>query len=337
MSYVQARRSADGPFTIERAGVERQGTDSLEDFQTRIQALGLRGGELHVMLRPDQYQFLQIDVPAVPAEELRSAARYQIRDMVETHLDDLTIDIMRLGDGQQKGAGHLYVVAASNAVLRTIGDRAQRQRWPLSVIDIQETAQRNLQSALMGSERRPQMAYAALMVISEQQALLTITANDELFYSRRLDLPAGFMEMSWTDTLQPAASSTDSYTPVADYEPDYSGSTSYDYSGGSAASAAGWGGGSSDHERTQRVLVEVQRSLDLWDRTWTALPLAGLRVFAGLRSEEMANWLSQDMGQTVGVLDWHLQYPLVSQLPQADLIACVPLLGVLLRDQTPAG
>ena len=334
MSYVQARPAPDGQFTIERAGVERQGTDSLDDFQNRIQALGLQGSELHVMLRPDQYQFLQIDVPAVPAEELRSAARYQIRDMVDTHLDDLTIDVMRLGDGQQKGAGHLYVVAAHNAVLRTLGDWAQRQRWPLMVIDIQETAQRNLQSALIGSEKRPQMAFAALMVISDQQALLTITANDELFYSRRLDLPAGFMDISWSDKPTAASVSADSYTPVAEYEPDYSGSTSYDYSAGAPAAAGGWGGSGSEHERAQRVLVEIQRSLDLWDRTWTNLPLAGLRVFAGLRSEEMADWLSQDLGQSVGVLDWHAQFSAVSALPQADLIACAPLLGILLRDQT---
>ena len=333
LSYLQARQEASGQFTVERVGVEHQGTDSAEAFQTRLQNLGLHGAELHVMLRPDQYQFLQIDVPAVPAEELRSAARYQIRDMVDTHLDDLTIDIMRLGDGTQKGAGHLYVVAAHNGVLRTMGDLAQRQRWPLTVIDIQETAQRNLQTALLGSEQRPQMAYGALMVISEQQALLTISANEELFYSRRLDLPAGFMEMQWTEAPVAVAQA---YTPVAEYEPDYSGSTSYDYSAGGAA-GGGWGGGSSDHERAQRVLVEVQRSLDLWDRTWTNLPLAGLRVFAGLRSEEMADWLSHDLGQSVGVLDWHSQFPALNALTQSDLIACAPLLGVLLRSESAGG
>ena len=58
-------------FRVLQAGVETQGADSLEDFVRRLQGLGLKGYPTTVMLRPEQYQLLQIEMPTVPPEELR--------------------------------------------------------------------------------------------------------------------------------------------------------------------------------------------------------------------------------------------------------------------------
>ena len=74
--------------------------------------------------------------------------RYQVRDMLDVHIDDVTLDVMRVGDGQNKGMPHLFVVAAPNAVLRDATDLAELMRWNMHVMDVQETAQRNLQNAL---------------------------------------------------------------------------------------------------------------------------------------------------------------------------------------------
>ena len=335
LCYLQARIGSDGLYHIRKAGVLQQGADSLDAFHARVGALGLDGGEVIALLSPGQYQLLQIDMPAVPADELRAAARYQIRDRVDTHLDDLTIDVMPVGDGQQKGAAQLYVVAAANTDLQAVSGLTQRQRWSLAVIDIQETAQRNLQLALLDADTRSGVAHAALVVdAGGKQALLTIVANGELFYSRRIDLPEGFMALHWSGAdaaAAPVPDAPDSYLPVAEYQPDYSGSASYDYSVSASASGTAFGGSASDTERAQRLLVEVQRSLDLWDRTQSALPLRGLRVFAGERSEEMAAWLTRDLGQTVGVLDNHHRYPELMALAPEDAASCMPLLGVLLR------
>ena len=331
--YLQARADSDGVYQIGKVGVLQQGADSLDAFHARVGALGLGGGEVYALLGPGQYQLLQIDMPAVPADELRAAARYQIRDRIDTHLDDLTIDVMPVGDGQQKGTAQLYVVAAVNSGLQSVTALAQRQRWPLGVIDIQETAQRNLQLALLGADTRSGLAHAALVVDGGKQALLTIVANGELFYSRRIDLPEGFMALDWSgaDVAAQVPDVQDSYLPVAEYQPDYSGSASFDYSVSAGTSGAAFGGAVSDTERAQRLLVEVQRSLDLWDRTQAALPLRGLRVFAGDRSEEMAAWLTRDLGQTVGVLDSYRRFPELMALAPEDCAACLPLLGVLLR------
>lgn len=335
LAYVQARQEAPGQFVISRLGVMRQGADSLEDYLTRVAALQLQGGEVFVMLRTEQYQLLQIDAPAVPPEELRQAARYQIRDMVDSHIDDLTIDVLKVGDGQQKGNASLYVVAAQNAVVRDVQAFCQGLQWKVNVIDIQDMAHRNLQWAVAqkgAQSAGAARAHAALIISGDRQALLTISANEELFYSRRLDLPDGFLEQDWSGSSQ-TAQAEQGYTPVDEYVPDYAGSGStYDY-GSPAAAVTGVA-----QDGAQRLLVEVQRSLDLWDRTWTALPLAGLSVSAGERSAELAAWLGQEMGQHVGTLDPALVFGEIAGAGEQsiqDAIYSLPLLGALLR--TDAG
>ena len=326
-AYVLALASADGVFEIKQLGVERQGQDSLEDFVRRLQSLGLKGLVANVMLRPEQYQLLQIDTPPVAPEELRAAARFQIREMVNVHIDDITLDVMEVGDGQQKGPSHLFVVAAKNEVVRDVMALGDAMNWKVPVIDIQETAQRNLQSALAKVDGRQERADATLLISDERQAVLTISANEELFFTRRLDLPAGFLTMPWGVGYEAVAQAEpDGYTPVDEYVPDYAGG------GGKLGTAMSADRG--DADRVQRFVVEVQRSVDLWDRTWSSMPLGGMRVYAGERSSELATWLSREMGQTVTAMELEAQFPGLQGVPMADQIYCLPLLGVLLRTET---
>ena len=328
LAYVSVAGHSDGRFAVQQLGVEVQGTDSTELFMQRLQALGLKGRDAVVMLRPEQYQLLQIDTPPVAPEELRSAARYQIREMLDVHIDDVTLDVMKVGDGQQKGTEHLFVVAATNAVIRQVLDLGDALNWKVAVIDIQETAQRNLQTALSQASGTAPRAEAALVLADGQQAMLTISANEELFYTRRLEIPQGFMDMTWGATGASGAAE-DGYLPVGEYVPDYSvGGESFgaDYSGNGVAASA--------NESAQRVLVEVQRSLDLWDRSWSSLPLAGLKVFAAPRSAELAAWLTREMGQAVGTLELGGLFSGLDSFAPADVSACAPLLGVLLRTET---
>lgn len=331
--FVRARAMGAGLFEIRQIGVERQGSDSRDTFVHRLQAQGLKGLAAQVMLQPDQYQLLQIDAPAVAPEELRAAARYQIRDMVQAHMDDITLDVMRVGDGQQKGAGHLFVVAATNAVVRAVMDLGDAMHWAVPVIDIQETAQRNLQSALATREGKADRANAALVVVDGHQAVLTISAHEELFYTRRLELPEGFMAMAWSEGSEPVVATDAAFTPVGEYVPDYNAGgvpTGTNYS----AAATTTGASGVGHERVQRFVVEVQRSLDLWDRTWSNMPLNGLTVYAGERTAEMAEWLGRETGQTVSGMDMDAWFAGLQSLPAADRALCFPLLGVLMRTES---
>jgi MSHA biogenesis protein MshI len=320
LAYVEAV-NAGGRFHIKRMGVEQLGADKPKDFARRLGDMGLAGHGATVMLATEQCMLLQIAAPAVPPEELRSAARYQIRDMVDLHIDDLTLDVLRVGDGQDKSTGQLFVVAAANTVIREAMQLAEGLEWTVQVIDVQDMAQRNMQSAWAKSAGLAERATAALVVVNEKQALLTICAKEELYYSRRLDLPAGFMSMQWDGGTEVAPEPVDAYTPVGEYVPDYGSPSAL------GVDDSTFGG----NDRAQRFLVELQRSLDLWDRTWTSLPMAGVVVHAGSRSEALAAWLSQGLGQLVAPLDPAVLFDGVPELDEEQAMKCLPLLGLLLR------
>ena len=84
LAFVHARRLADGTFQVLSIGTAQQGAEGDNVFVKRMQGLGLKGAQATIMLRSEQYQLLQINTPAVPPEELRSAARYPVS---YTHLD----------------------------------------------------------------------------------------------------------------------------------------------------------------------------------------------------------------------------------------------------------
>jgi MSHA biogenesis protein MshI len=323
LAYVLARPKLDGTHELLKLGVEHQGVDSIDHLVRRLQSAGLKGMSAHIMLRPEQYQVLQIEAPAVPPDELRSAARYQIREMLQVHVDDVTLDVMRVGDDQQKGKSHLFVVVAANAVLRSVMELADAMNWTVAVIDVQETAQRNLQSALVAIDGAADRANAALVLVAGQQAVLTISANEELFYTRHFDLPEGFLSDQWGARSATPEVVANAFTPVVEYVPDYSGVQLDPQDAGVAVLR--------DDDQAQRLVLEVQRSLDVWDRSWSSMPLAGVRVYAGERSAELASWLGRQLGQTVLPLEIDALFPGFADAPPEQRSQCLPLLGVLLR------
>lgn len=306
LAYVQARQEKAELFRVQRFGVLRAGGDNPAELARHLAALGLRGKAVRAMLRPAQYQMLQIDAPAVPPEELRTAARWQIREMVNQHVDDLTLDVLKVGDERVRATGSVFVVAASNAVIRDVMQTAQAARCSVEVIDIQDLAQRNLQSALARRLGTSERAHAAIVMTDDSQALLTICAHDELFYTRRIDLGAGFMQAAWGEGAK---------APAGDGEE-------------LALATAG-----QELDRAQRLVVEIQRSLDLWDRTWPMLVLDRISVHAGARTAELAALLAGELGQAVVPLDVSALFPGFEGGSEADRQLCWPLLGVLLRHE----
>ena len=340
LAYVRAVQKSRGQFELTGFGVEHQGGDSPGDFARRLEALGLKGCRAHVMLLPPQYQWLQIEAPGVAPEELRAAARYQIREMLDTHVDDVTLDVMRVGDGQLNSAARLFVVAATNTVLRDAMALGELVRWNIPVVDVQETAQRNMQNALALTAGLPQRANAALVLLDDAQAVLTICANDELFYTRRLEIPQGFMTGSWGASDNGTASLANAYSPVDEYVPDYGvGGVSHgsDYSATARANSATSNAPAILHnEAAQRFLVEVQRSLDLWERSWSSMPLAAVRVYAGARTKELAQWLTRELGQSVVAMDISANFSGFADGPADVQAKCWPLLGSLMREESRA-
>lgn len=137
------------------------------------------------LLGAGEYQILSVDAPNVPPDELKTAIRWRLKDMLDYHVDDATIDVLDVPvDKNAPARGHsLFAIAARNQLI------AQRQalfgdaKIPLSVIDIPEMAQRNI-AALLEPEGRG----LALLSFDADGGLLTVTYSGELYLSRRIDV-----------------------------------------------------------------------------------------------------------------------------------------------------
>ncbi|MBU1214153.1 MAG: agglutinin biogenesis protein MshI [Gammaproteobacteria bacterium] len=148
----------------------------------------LEGGKYTTVLSANEYQLLMVEAPNVPVDELKTAIRWKIKDALNYHIDDATIDVLQipLGKYGSERPQSLYAVAASNETVRKRINLFEKAKIDLSVIDIEETAQRNI-SVLYETEGRG----LAMLAFNDEGGMLTITSDGELFLARRLEIALG--------------------------------------------------------------------------------------------------------------------------------------------------
>lgn len=158
--------------------------DSAKGLEHFVKDLDLERYRCLTVLPPSDYQLLLVDAPNVPASELKTAVRWRLKDMLDYHVDDATIDVLDIPvDPAGAARGHsMYAVAARNDVIQACIERFSGAHVPLSVIDVIETAQRNI-AALFEPPNRG----VALLHLAAKQALLTINYRGELYMARRMD------------------------------------------------------------------------------------------------------------------------------------------------------
>jgi MSHA biogenesis protein MshI len=172
-----------GQNAIRRCGTQAFADE--KDLERKTKDLGFDRYQCVTVLPSSEYQLLLVDAPNVPAAELRNAARWRVKDMLDYPVDQATIDVLDIPAGPAAANRNhsLYAVAAKNEVIRTCMARFSRARIPLTVIDIEETAQRNIAALLEPLDRG-----VALLHVSKSQVLLTVNFRGELYLARRIDV-----------------------------------------------------------------------------------------------------------------------------------------------------
>lgn len=225
LEFAHGQHSAAGKASITTYGSRKLAGDK-QDLQKLSHDMRLGQYHCTALLNPGEYQLLLVEAPNVPKEELKSAIRWRIKDMIDYHVDDATVDVLDIPpDDGGAGRNHvMFAVAARNDLIQARIREFDEARIPLSVIDIRETAQRNI-AALYETEERG----IALVYFGEDWGLLTINYRAELYLARRLDL--GLRQLS--------------------------------------DKSASLGGGA-----MERVAVEIQRTLDHFERQFRSIPVA---------------------------------------------------------------
>jgi MSHA biogenesis protein MshI len=275
-------------------------------------------GEAIALLDPVDYQILKVDTPNVPQEELKSAARWQIKEMVDVDVAELTLDVMHVGGDVDRpnhtGARQLFVIAARNDAIKSLTHDTAPITDQVGIVDVWETALRNLLARQARTDDLSTRACAAVH-IDERHCLLVVCAGDELFYTRRLEGDPGLLARAHGEQ----AGGDVAELPLGfEYQP----------------------GGAFDASTTQEspLVVELQRSIDVWERSWPELPLARLYVMTAQHGTDVAALIQRELGQRTVALNPLAAFAPDAPPPEGDaaqaLAACLPLLGAALRTET---
>lgn len=161
-------------------------------------ALGKLAKELHLgqyrcttLLKLKEYQMLLVEAPSVPEEEIKTAIRWRVKDMLDYKIDDATVDVLDIPpgpDGQAKSRS-LYAVAARNEIIQRLMDSFDQAGIPLSAIDIPEIAQRNMASLLEENGRG-----LAMLSFGDEEGLLTVNYGGELYLARHIEVALSHLQ-----------------------------------------------------------------------------------------------------------------------------------------------
>jgi MSHA biogenesis protein MshI len=317
-----------------RFGVLERDGHSDAELARRWRKSGLARRGVRAVLPLAQTHWLQLPAPAVPAAEWREAARWRLTDLVDTPPAELALDVMPVGaDGRLQAAGppQLFVAATPQQRVQRLQEDAQALGWTLASVGVAETTQRDLQTAVvaaaMGHAGPGDAGLAsAALVRHGNQALLTFCVGGELYQTRRLERAASGAAVTRSPQPAQVLESAD----IVDY--------------GAADELPLDGTGAAVDEP---LLRELQRSLDVWERTWPDRPLAGLWLALGDDTEALLPRLRQRLSLPVQLLDPFAVWPaaqadaarhafeaaLQQSAHAAELReACLPLLGALIGD-----
>jgi MSHA biogenesis protein MshI len=183
LHYAHGIAGERGQCEIRRCGT--QAMDDDRQLERLAKELGFARHQCLALLPPADYQMLLVEAPNVPALELKTAVRWRVKDMLDYHVQDATIDVLDIpAEPSAAGRPHsMYAVAARNDVIQRCIERFSAAHVPLSVIDIAETAQRNIAALVEPGDRG-----VALLYVDRAQSLLTISRRGELYLTRRMDV-----------------------------------------------------------------------------------------------------------------------------------------------------
>lgn len=162
--------------------------DNRERVLARLASeFNLKRSRCTTVLNGDDYALLLTEAPDVPAEELRLAIRWRIKDLIDFHLDDATVDVFDVTSPHTQGKQRqMYVVAAKSSAIQQRVDLCDVAGINLDVIDIPELAKRNLAAVLPEDEQG-----VVMLSLAADRGLITVTRQGELYLSRHLDIGAG--------------------------------------------------------------------------------------------------------------------------------------------------
>jgi len=153
----------------------------------------LKRARCTTLLDDADYQLLLTEAPDVNADELKAALRWRIKDLINFHINDASLDVFDLpGEAMPGRTREMYVVAARNPAIQARVNLLDAAGINVDIIDVPELAQRNV-AALLPEDT----GGVAMLTVQATSGLITLTRQGLMYLSRAINI--GF------ETLEGAA------------------------------------------------------------------------------------------------------------------------------------
>ena len=186
--YLAKTKFSGAMPSVLRCEYHEMGTVSAASLEKLRREANLGSHDFTTLLAPGEYQMLLVEAPNVPADELKTAIRWKIKDGLNYHIDDATVDVLQIPSGKYGSdrAQSMYAVTAANDTIQKRIALFEQAKIELDVIDIPEMAQRNI-AALFEQDDRA----LVLLAFDDNGGLLTFTSSGELLLARRIEISTG--------------------------------------------------------------------------------------------------------------------------------------------------
>lgn len=157
--------------------------DQAATLKSLVAERGLAGVPVNLVLHPATYQMLLLDTPEVPAEELRDAMRWRVKDLIDEPLEQVVVDAFNLPADAYRGRSRMaYCAVLGKARMQAWGDLVEQAGLSLRSIDVTEMAFRNL-GLLAGADNMN----IALLRLRSSEGLICVQNGADLYMARRIE------------------------------------------------------------------------------------------------------------------------------------------------------
>ncbi len=236
------------------------------------------------------YNLLLVEAPDVQPEELRAAVRWRVKDLIDFHIDDAVVDVFEAPAHKATARSKMiYAVVARSARVKQLIDQLNGAGLHLDTIDIPELALRNV-AAMLPED----VGGVALIYVGQQQGLITITKQSQLYLSRTIN--AG------------TSSLPESVLSVMDDE-----------------FCQRW---------LDNIVIEVQRSMDYYESNFAQAQVSSLVMTPiGKEIPGITEYLSEQLQVPARILDVNELIDVDEPIPASVQSRCLLAIGTALRQE----
>jgi MSHA biogenesis protein MshI len=145
----------------------------------------------HIVLTSNNYNHINIEAPAVPDYEIADAIHWKIVDLFDFPIEEAFVDYYFLPKSMRVTENKiLEVFACPKTVIQKLADKSSRSGLKVNVIEIQETALRNLAKFLPENK-----SGVALLILDEFSGTILIQKEGTIYLSRNFHIGYGDLDL----------------------------------------------------------------------------------------------------------------------------------------------